>query len=95
MSIQREEVRRIATLANFELTEAEEKRLAAELSVILDDIDQLREVEIAPASSEPGSAPTPLREDAVTPSLNPEAVAGNAPSFAHGHFVVPRVIGGE
>lgn len=95
MSIQREEVRRIATLANLELTEAEEARMASELSAILDYIDQLREVEISSVAGEPGPSPTPLREDAVTPSIDPEAVAENAPSFARGHFVVPRVIGGE
>lgn len=85
----RDEVRRIAALAHLEFDDDGLDRMAAEMSAILDYIDQLEEVAgIAPES---GGA-TPLREDEVRPGVEREAVARNAPAWHDGQFVVPKVI---
>ena len=95
MSIDRDEVRRIAALAHLEFDEAGLQQIGADLTRILDYIDQLKDVPIEEIVPTAGMESTPLGEDQPRPSLDRDAVAGNAPSFLHGHFVVPRVIGGE
>ncbi|MEO8215476.1 MAG: Asp-tRNA(Asn)/Glu-tRNA(Gln) amidotransferase subunit GatC [Acidobacteriota bacterium] len=97
MKIDSDEVTRIAALAHIELSPAEITSMAGELSSILEYIAQLEAIELAPPEPEPEMALSlpVLREDEVTPSLPTAAVAGNAPSFSNGFFVVPRIIGGE
>lgn len=97
MSIEIEEVERIAALAHIRLSAEELPQMARDLSVVLDYINQLSTIDIdtgAARSDLPGSA-TPMRDDEPTASLKLEAVAANAPASAHGYFMVPRVIGGE
>lgn len=89
------EVRRIADLAHIEFDQAGLEQMARELSKILDYIDQLKEIPVESAASAASAAPTSMRDDAVTPTVTIDGVAENAPSFSHGFFVVPRVIGGE
>ena len=97
MRIDADEVNRIATLAHLQLKPEESEAMAEELSAILDYIAQLQDIRLpetlAAAAPEP-SGPH-LREDEVRPSLPVSAVAANAPAFAGGFFVVPRIIGGE
>lgn len=94
MKIDRDEARRIADLAHLEFDDAGLDAMAAELTKILDYIDQLREVDVA-GFDEPPAPVTPMREDTPRPSLDRELVAGNAPAWRDGLFVVPKVIGGE
>jgi aspartyl-tRNA(Asn)/glutamyl-tRNA(Gln) amidotransferase subunit C len=92
MQIDRDEARRIAKLAHIEMDDAALDRMAAEMTQILGYIDQLREVDVA-APVDDVDVATPLREDVARPSVDRELVARNAPSFADGCFVVPKVIG--
>jgi len=92
MEIDRDEARRIAKLAHIEMDDAALDRMAAEMTQILGYIDQLREVDVA-APIDDADVATPLREDVARPSVDRELVARNAPSFADGCFVVPKVIG--
>ncbi|HKO01649.1 MAG TPA: Asp-tRNA(Asn)/Glu-tRNA(Gln) amidotransferase subunit GatC [Thermoanaerobaculia bacterium] len=92
MQIDRDEARRIAKLAHIEMDDAALDRMAAEMTQILGYIDQLREVNVA-APVDDVDVATPLREDVARPSVDRELVARNAPSFADGCFVVPKVIG--
>ncbi|MFA6956641.1 MAG: Asp-tRNA(Asn)/Glu-tRNA(Gln) amidotransferase subunit GatC [Thermoanaerobaculia bacterium] len=94
MKISTHEVRRVATLACLEFDEAGEARMAGEMSRILDYVDEIRD---AGGNDEPALpvAPVRLREDEPAESLPAEAVGNAAPRFARGHFVVPKVIGGE
>jgi aspartyl-tRNA(Asn)/glutamyl-tRNA(Gln) amidotransferase subunit C len=94
MQIDRDEARRIAKLAHIELDEAALDRMASEMTKILGYIDQLREIDVESAVSAAEFA-TPLREDVARLSVDRELVARNAPSFADGFFVVPKVIGGD
>jgi aspartyl/glutamyl-tRNA(Asn/Gln) amidotransferase C subunit len=69
--------------------------MAGEMTKILTYIDQLKEVDTAGFSEREHVRATPLREDELRATLDRERVAGNAPEWSEGFFVVPRVIGGE
>jgi aspartyl-tRNA(Asn)/glutamyl-tRNA(Gln) amidotransferase subunit C len=100
MVLDKEAVAHIAALARIRLAEAELEPIAAELSNILDWIDQLNEVdtsEVAPMASVAASR-LPLREDRVSDGDCREAILGNAPrtaavpGAAAGFFAVPKVV---
>lgn len=94
MKIDREEARRIATLARLQFGDEALDRMAGEMTKILTYIDQLRDVETSAAIDV--QHPTPLREDRVREGgIDLDRVRENAPAWADGHFVVPQVIGGE
>jgi len=94
MKIDREEARRVADLAHLEFDEAGLGQMAAELTMILTYIDQLREVDVT-GFEERDQSVTPMRDDTPRPSLDRELVARNAPAWRDGLFVVPKVIGGD
>jgi aspartyl-tRNA(Asn)/glutamyl-tRNA(Gln) amidotransferase subunit C len=100
MKIDRDEACRVAALAHLEFDDAGLDRMAAEMTAILDYIDQLREVDVQ-GFQERDAAVTPFREDqprlftASDGSEIRELVERNAPAWRDGHFVVPKVIGGE
>jgi aspartyl-tRNA(Asn)/glutamyl-tRNA(Gln) amidotransferase subunit C len=103
MALDKAAVAHIAALARIRLDEAELEPLAAELSHILDWMEQLAEVDtsnVAPMSSVAATG-LPMREDAVTDGDCREAILGNAPQAApsgpahgptRGFFAVPKVI---
>lgn len=93
MKIDRAEAKRIAQLAHLEFDDAGLERMAAEMTAILEYIDQLREADVQPAGTEAAGIATPLREDVVQPSIPRDAAEKNAPQWRDGHFVVPKVIG--
>ena len=95
MTIDREEARRIATLAHLEFDDAALDRMAAEMTKILGYIDQLREVDGTGLDERGHVDATPMREDVPRPTLDRDRVAQNAPAWSDGFFDVPRVIGGE
>lgn len=97
-----EEVRRVAELANLELTAEEEPRMQHDLNAILGHIAQLNELDTegVPAMAQVGEmlggvldgAGGTLREDAVRPSLDRRAVMATAPETDGRFFKVPKVI---
>jgi aspartyl-tRNA(Asn)/glutamyl-tRNA(Gln) amidotransferase subunit C len=102
MSVSVEEVRRVAELANLELTADEEPRMQADLNAILTYVAQLNEVDttgveamaqvadvLGSSSDFSGAA---LRQDAVRPSLDRRAVMAAAPESEGRFFKVPKVI---
>ena len=94
MALDRATVAHIATLARIRLSEAELEPLAAELSQILDWVEQLNEVDtgaVTPMASVAAST-LPMREDRVTDGNCRDAILGNAPRTAKGFFAVPKVI---
>ncbi|MDQ3282438.1 MAG: Asp-tRNA(Asn)/Glu-tRNA(Gln) amidotransferase subunit GatC [Acidobacteriota bacterium] len=94
MNIDRDEARRVASLAHLDLRDEELDRMAAEMTKILTYIDQLREVDVE-GFEERDPTVTPLRDDEPHATLDRELVARNAPAWRDGLFVVPKVIGGE
>ena len=94
MSLDEATVARIARLARIRIEEHERAPLAAELSNILDWIEQLNEVDtsdVAPMTSMEGVT-LALRADEVTDGDRVDDVLANAPESQDGHFVVPKVV---
>jgi aspartyl-tRNA(Asn)/glutamyl-tRNA(Gln) amidotransferase subunit C len=97
-----DDVRRVAELANLELTAEEEPRMQRDLNAILGHIAQLNQLDTAgiPAMAQVGEmlggvvdpAGTLLREDALRPSLARDAVMAAAPESDGRFFKVPKVI---
>jgi aspartyl-tRNA(Asn)/glutamyl-tRNA(Gln) amidotransferase subunit C len=97
-----EDVRRVAELANLELTAEEEPRMQRDLNAILGHIAQLNELDTAgiPPMAQVGemlgsvadSTGASLRADTVLPSLNRAAVMAAAPESDGRFFKVPKVI---
>jgi aspartyl-tRNA(Asn)/glutamyl-tRNA(Gln) amidotransferase subunit C len=96
MSISEDDVKKVARLAALALTAEETERLGRNLEEILSYVEKLRALpldEEPPFEAVTGDA-TPLREDAVRPSLPREEALSNAPSREDGWFKVPRVVEG-
>jgi aspartyl-tRNA(Asn)/glutamyl-tRNA(Gln) amidotransferase subunit C len=97
-----EDVRRVAELANLELTAAEVTRMQRDLNAILDYVAQLNELDtstvepMAQVSDVLGAgaenATAALREDRVTPCLDRQRVMAAAPETDGVFFKVPKVI---
>ncbi|MFA6219300.1 MAG: Asp-tRNA(Asn)/Glu-tRNA(Gln) amidotransferase subunit GatC [Erythrobacter sp.] len=99
MSVTREEVAKIASLARISMGDAELERMVPELNGILKWVAQLDEVDTA--GVEPMTAVIPnhlrLRDDVVdadpmTGGGRRGDVLANAPAAEHGFFGVPKVI---
>ena len=99
MSVTREEVAKIASLARIKMGDAELDRMVPELNNILAWVEQLGEVDCS--GVEPMTAVIPntlrLRDDVVdadpkTGGGRREDVLANAPAAEHGFFGVPKVI---
>jgi aspartyl-tRNA(Asn)/glutamyl-tRNA(Gln) amidotransferase subunit C len=99
MSVTREEVAKIASLARIRMTEEELDRMAPELSQILDWVEQLGEVDVAGVEPMTAVIPNTLRlradevdADPLTAGNRRDDVLANAPVAEHGFFGVPKVI---
>ena len=96
MKLSLQEVDHIAQLARLNLTDAEKKLYAGQLSDILDyaaRLDELDTDDILPTASVFDTT-LRLREDKVCPGLSREDVLSNAPEAQDGQFKVPPVLGG-
>ena len=97
-----DDVRRVAELANLELTTAEVAGMQRDLNAILDYVAQLNELDtsavepMAQVSDVLGTgsqdATAALREDRVTPCLDRQRVMAAAPETDGVFFKVPKVI---
>ncbi len=94
MSIDKETVKKIASLSRIAITEAEADAFVPELNQILGWVEQLGEVDTSKV--EPMTAVIPnqlrLREDVVTDGEIRDKILANAPIAEHGFFAVPKVI---
>jgi aspartyl-tRNA(Asn)/glutamyl-tRNA(Gln) amidotransferase subunit C len=97
-----DDVRRVAELANLELTAEEEPRMQRDLNAILGHIAQLNELDTAgiPPMAQVGEIlggvmdtdGSSLRADEMQPSLDRAAVMAAAPETDGRFFKVPKVI---
>jgi len=94
MALDKATVARIATLARIRVRDDELEPLAAELSGILDWVEQLMAVdtENVPPMTSVAAMTLPMRDDVVSDDGDPDAVLGNAPRRARGFFAVPKVV---
>src|SRR3982074_2068169 len=89
--IDRGEVLHVARLARLALTEEEVERMSRELSVVLDHIAKISELDLegVPPTSHVVEVENALREDEPTPSLSREEALGAAPAVEADGFLVP------
>lgn len=94
MPIDKATVAKIARLARIRVPEAEQERLAGELSNILGWVEQLAEVdtaEVPPMTSVVDAVP-PMRPDEVTDGGRRDEILANSPNATRGFFTVPKVV---
>ena len=94
MSLNREQVRKIAHLARLHITEPEADAYAESLSRILGLIEQMNAVDTAGVApmAHPNEACLRLRADAVTEADQREKFQKIAPAVEAGLYLVPKVI---
>ena len=94
MSLDKDQVRHIATLARLNLTDDEYGESVAKLSKIVDFVDQLSQAntEGVVPMAHPLDATQRLRPDAVTETDERDRYQENAPSVTGGLYLVPKVI---
>ncbi|MFO7853976.1 MAG: Asp-tRNA(Asn)/Glu-tRNA(Gln) amidotransferase subunit GatC [Paracoccaceae bacterium] len=94
MSIDEATAARVAHLARIRVREQDLPALAADLSGILNWVEQLQEVDVT--GVEPMTSVTPMalkrREDVVTEGDIRDRVLANAPATREGFFAVPKVV---
>ena len=94
MSLDKDQVQHIATLARLNLTDDEYAESVEKLSKIVDFVDQLSEADtegVAPMAH-PLDAVQRLRADVVTETDERDRYQANAPSVSDGLYLVPKVI---
>ena len=79
-------------MASLEISRQETEALSGQLTRIVEHFEALRSIPDAELENAPDRSATPLRLDRTAHEHDLEFVAANAPEFAHGHFVVPRVV---
>ena len=94
MSLDKDQVRHIATLARLNLSDDEYGESVAKLSKIVEFVDQLSQADtegVVPMAH-PLDATQRLRPDAVTETDERDRYQENAPSVTGGLYLVPKVI---
>ncbi|MDP6567919.1 MAG: Asp-tRNA(Asn)/Glu-tRNA(Gln) amidotransferase subunit GatC [Alphaproteobacteria bacterium] len=94
MSVDKATVARIAHLARIGVAEEELEPLAAELSGILQWIEQLNEVDTdqVPPMASVHDEPLRWRADRVDDGDKQDDIVANAPAGRDGFFAVPKVV---
>lgn len=96
--IDRQEIIRIARLAQLELSEDEIEQHRRDLAQFLASCAKLQEAEVDELKGTAHVVPVSqkLRKDELEPSLEQAAVLAGGPSVEDGFFRVPRIVeGGE
>ena len=99
MSVNKENVAKIASLARIKMSDDELERMVPELNQILGWVDQLSEVDTSNVEPMTAVIPNTLRLRADEVNADPKTggdrrddVLANAPAAEHGFFGVPKVI---
>ncbi len=94
MSLTKDQVRHIATLARLKLADAEFDDVVDKLSRIVDFVDQLQAAptdDVLPMAH-PLNMSQRLRADEVTEPNARDVIQNNAPRVDDGYYLVPKVI---
>jgi len=87
------DIQNIAKLASIKLSEDEQEKLANDLSIILEHVKALSDLELNTEQNEiyihPLEKELELQEDELVESLTHEEALSNAPESKDGKFVVP------
>jgi aspartyl-tRNA(Asn)/glutamyl-tRNA(Gln) amidotransferase subunit C len=95
VSLTKDQVQHIASLARLKVEESEFDDVVDKLSRIVDFVDQLQ---TAPTDgvvpmAHPVDQSQRLRPDVVTEVIDREAIQANAPAVRDGFYLVPKVLG--
>jgi aspartyl-tRNA(Asn)/glutamyl-tRNA(Gln) amidotransferase subunit C len=94
VSLSKQQVQHIATLARLQLEEDQFDDVVAKLSSIVEFVDQLQQVptdDVVPMAH-PLNQAQRLRPDVVTEGNDRDAIQANAPVVSDGFYLVPKVI---
>jgi len=94
VSLSKQQVQHIATLARLHLEDEQFDDVVAKLSSIVDFVDQLQQVateDVVPMAH-PLNQSQRLRPDVVTETNERDVIQKNAPEVADGFYLVPKVI---
>ena len=94
MSLTKDQVQHIATLARLKLDDAEFDDVVDKLSRIVDFVDQLQAAatdDVMPMAH-PLNMSQRFRTDEVTEENERDEIQKNAPSVDNGYYLVPKVI---
>lgn len=94
MSLNEQDIEKIAWLARLEIDQTDCPKYARELSQMLDLVEQLNQIDTSniEAMAHPTDAVQRLREDVVTEENQREKFQSIAPLSEDGLYLVPRVI---
>ncbi len=94
MSLTPDDIEKIAHLARLGIDKDALEPLAADLSTMLDLVEQLQAVDTEGVEpmAHPANATLLLRDDVVTETDQRETLQAPAPATQDGYFLVPRVI---
>lgn len=97
MSLSREDVQHVASLARLGLSDDEVETMREQLSSILGHIEVLSQLdtEAIPPTAQVIALQNVLREDEVLDSLPQEVLMRLAPNSRHGFVAVSEVLGGN
>ncbi|MFQ6005240.1 MAG: Asp-tRNA(Asn)/Glu-tRNA(Gln) amidotransferase subunit GatC [Woeseia sp.] len=94
MSLSKEQVRHIATLARLQLKDEEFGEVVEKLSSIVEFVDRLQQAptdDVVPMAH-PLNRAQRLRPDVINEGNEQDAIRENAPAMADGFYLVPKVI---
>ena len=91
--ITRAEVEHLASLSRLRFDEQEMERLRQDLSLILDYVQTLGELDLAgvPPTAHAVALKNVFRPDELRPGLGQSVATENGPDVERGQFVVPRI----
>ncbi|MAY68316.1 MAG: Asp-tRNA(Asn)/Glu-tRNA(Gln) amidotransferase GatCAB subunit C [Rhodospirillaceae bacterium] len=94
MSLDKNDVRRVAFLARIKVDEADLEPVAQDLNNIIGWVEQLAEVDTDGVEPMTGAAGLTMarRDDVVTDGGDPEKVLSNAPDRVGDFYAVPKVV---
>lgn len=94
MSLDKNTIEKIATLARLNLDDSQAEELGQDLNNILNLVEQMSSVDTSGITplAHPLEISARLREDVVSESDQRELFQSIAPSAEEGHYLVPKVI---
>lgn len=94
MSLDRNDVEKIAHLARLQIDESDVQEYAENLSNILDLVDQMQSIDTTEVSplAHPHDAVQRLRVDEITEENKRDELQSVSPAVENGLFLVPKVI---
>ena len=91
------DVRDIATYTRIGLTDEQVAQMTIDLNAIIETLKPITEYDLTgvePTFHPVASLSNVMREDVEVPSFTQEEALANAPTTAHGAFLIPSILGG-